>query len=291
MSESLVKEEVPPEKAFAALSDSTRIAILRALWEAKDHTATFSELRTAVEMNDSGRFNYHLSKLLGRFVARTDDGYRLRLAGTHVVGALLSGAYTQTGSTESVAVDQPCPYCDGPLTFQYDDEQAIIDCNDCEQVQIQLPVPPGVFAGYDHKMLPDVTERYARNIVQQARTGFCRTCEGRIFPQVAVETPPSDAKDLPQIPMVQYECERCGETTTSDLGTAFLDHSHVIAFYHDHNIDVRETPLWRFIAIDEDSIRILNEEPLRTSVIYTADNDRLALTVDENLDVLAIERE
>lgn len=291
MSESLVKEEVPPEKAFAALSDSTRIAVLRALWEAEDHTAAFSELRAAVEMDDSGRFNYHLSKLRGRFISKTDDGYQLQLAGTRVVGALLSGAYTQTGSTKSVPMDQSCPYCDGPLTFQYEDEQAIIDCDECEQVQIQLPVPPGVFAGYDHETLPDVTERYARNLVQQARAGFCMTCEGRVSPQVTVETSPSDAEDLPRIPMAQYECERCGETTNSDLGTAFLDHSDVIAFYHHHNIDVRETPLWRFIAVDEDNARILHEEPLRASVIYTAGNDRLTLTADRNLDILAIERE
>ena len=291
MSESLVKEEVPPEKAFAALSDSTRIAVLRALWEAEDHTATFSELRAAVEIDDSGRFNYHLSKLRGRFISKTDDGYKLQMAGTRVVGALLSGAYTQTGSTESVAVDQSCPYCDGPLTFQYEDEQAIIDCDDCEQVQIQLPVPPGVFAGYDHETLLDVTERYARNLVQQAGAGFCRTCEGRVSPRVTVEMLPSDAEDLSRIPMVQYECERCGETTSSDLGTAFLDHSDVVAFYHNHNIDVRETPIWRFVAVDEDSVWVLGEEPLRASVTYTADGNRLTLTVDGDLDVLAIERE
>lgn len=291
MSESLVKEEVPPEKVFAALSDATRIAVLRALWEAEDHTATFSELRAAVEMNDSGRFNYHLSKLRGRFITRTDDGYKLRLAGTRVVGALLSGAYTQIGSTKSVAMDQSCPYCGGPLTFQYGDEQAIIDCNDCEIVTIQFRIPPGVFAGYDHEMLPDVTERYARSLVQQARTGFCMICEGRVSPQITVETPPSDAEDLSRIPMVYYECERCGETINSDLGTAFLDHSDVVAFYHDHGIDVREIPIWRFVAVDEDSVRILGKEPVRVTVTYTADGNRLTLTVDGGLDVLAIERE
>lgn len=289
MSESPAVEEVPPTEAFAALADPTRIAILRALWEADDHTATFSELRAAVEMDDSGRFNYHLSKLRDRFISSTDDGYCLRLAGTRVVGALLSGAYTQTGSVEPVAMDQPCPYCDGSLTFRYGDEQIIIDCDDCEQVSIQFRVPPGVFAGYDHEMLPDVTERYARNLIQQARTGFCMICEGRVSPQVAVETPPSDTEGLSRIPLVYYECARCGETINSDLGTAFLDHPDVVAFYHDHGIDVRETPIWQFVAVDEESVRVLEEEPLRMNVIHTADDDRLTLTVGEGLDVLSIE--
>lgn len=289
MSESPAVEEVPPAEAFAALADPTRIAILRALWEADDHTATFSELRAAVEMDDSGRFNYHLSKLRGRFISHTDDGYRLRLAGTRVVGALLSGAYTQTGSVDPVAMDQSCPLCDGPLTFHYEDEQVVIDCDDCGQTLMGFSVPPGVFAGHDHEILPDITERYARNLIRQIRTGFCMTCEGRVHPRVTVETPPSDTECLPPIPMVQYECERCGETISSDLGTAFLDHPDVVAFYHDHGIDVRETPIWRFVAVDEDGVRVLEEDPLRMNVIHTADDDRLTLTVDRSLDVLSIE--
>lgn len=291
MRESPFEEEASPSKAFAALSDPTRIAILRALWEAEDRSATFSELRAAVEMDDSGGFNYHLSTLRDRFINKTDDGYRLRLAGTRVVGALLSGAYTQSSSAQSVAMDQPCPLCDGPLTFQYENEQAIVDCNDCGQVSIEVGVPPGVFAGYDPEMLPTVTERYARNLVRQARTGFCTFCEGRVNPRVAVETPSSDAEHLSRIPIVYYECERCGETITSDLGTAFLGHPDVVAFYHDHDIDVRETSLWRFAAVDEDSVRVCGEEPLRVSVAYTVDSDQLTLTVDGSLDILTIEHD
>lgn len=291
MSESPVEAEIRPEKAFAALSDPARIEVLRALWEAEDRTATFSELRAAVEMDDSGRFNYHLSKLCDQFISRTDDGYRLRLAGTRVVGALLSGAYTQTGSMESVAMDQLCPLCGIPLTFQYTDERVVIDCDECNRGTIEIPVPPGVFAGYDHERLPDVAEQYARNLIQQVRTGFCVTCEGRIQPRVSVKTSPSDAEDAYRIPIVHYECERCGETTNAALGTAFLGHPDVVAFYHDHAIDVRETPLWRFIAVDEDSVRILQEDPLRANVVYTADSDQLTLTVDGNLTVLELERE
>ncbi|WP_254272759.1 DUF7347 domain-containing protein [Haloarcula marina] len=41
-------EAADPDEAFAALSNGTRVDILRALSEADDHTATFSELRDAV---------------------------------------------------------------------------------------------------------------------------------------------------------------------------------------------------------------------------------------------------
>lgn len=289
MHESPVEEEVAPSEAFAALSDPIRIEVLRALWETEDHAVTFSELRAAVGVDDSGRFNYHLSKLRDRFVSRSDDGYHLRLAGTRVVGALLSGAYTQTGTMESAAMDQPCPLCDGGLIFQYENERVVIDCDDCGQTSMKVPVPPGVFAGYDRETLPDVAERYARNLIRQVKAGFCVTCEGQVHPRVTVNRASSDAESPPLIPLIQYECERCGETISSDLGTVFLDRPDVVTFYHDHGIDVRETPIWRFVALDED-VRVLGEEPLRASVTHTADGDRLTLTVDRNLDVLAIER-
>ncbi|MEF8884798.1 MAG: helix-turn-helix domain-containing protein, partial [Haloarculaceae archaeon] len=81
-----------PDEAFAALADDTRVDILRALWSDEDQRATFSELREAVGMRDSGQFNYHLDKLVGRFVRKTDDGYELTLAGLYVNGAIEAGA-------------------------------------------------------------------------------------------------------------------------------------------------------------------------------------------------------
>ena len=41
-----------------------------------DDPRTFSELREAVGMRDSGQFNYHLDKLLGTFVRVTEEGLR-----------------------------------------------------------------------------------------------------------------------------------------------------------------------------------------------------------------------
>ncbi|WP_049901753.1 ArsR/SmtB family transcription factor [Halococcus agarilyticus] len=289
MGESPVEEEVPPAEAFAALADPVRVAVLEALWTADDHTATFSELRTAVGVADSGRFNYHLSKLRDRFVTKEEGGYRLRLAGSRVVGALLSGAYTQTGSVESMAMEQACPFCGDTMTLHYENERVSISCVDCDTTSVNIGIPPGVFAGYDRESLPDVTERYARTAVQRANGGFCMTCEGRIDPHVTIEMPPDDADDWPEVPLAEYECERCGDLISSDLGTALLDHPDVVAFYHDHDVDVREASLWRFVAIDGDSTRIRSADPLQVGVVYTAGDDRLTLTVDDALSVLAVE--
>lgn len=94
-------------ETFSLLGDSTRLAILRSLWEAqKDRekkTVPFEVLRERVGVADSGRFNYHLGKLTNRFITQTNDGYQLRYAGTRVVGALLEGLMR----LEMISISQP----------------------------------------------------------------------------------------------------------------------------------------------------------------------------------------
>lgn len=53
-----------PEEAFAVLGNEIRVDILRALWEAGEPLA-YSELQERIGVCDSGRFNYHLRKLVG----------------------------------------------------------------------------------------------------------------------------------------------------------------------------------------------------------------------------------
>jgi hypothetical protein len=82
-----------PEEAFSVLGNELRLTILRTLREADG--ATYSELKTGVGVADSGRFNYHLTKLVGHFVARTEGGYRLRTPGEQVVQAIDAGMFDE----------------------------------------------------------------------------------------------------------------------------------------------------------------------------------------------------
>ena len=189
MSDHPFVDAVDPEVAFDILSDPTRVAILRALWEAAGHEATFSELREATDVADSGRFNYHLGRFDGTFVTKADEGYRLRLAGVQVVGSILAGAYTKEGFADPVAVEESCPLCGGALTFRYEQEVGTVDCEDCG-VLSRFGVPPGVLADYELAAFPAVVERYARSRARLAREGFCPYCEGRTDPRLttAAET-------------------------------------------------------------------------------------------------------
>ena len=84
-----------PDEAFSVLGDQARLGILRALATA-DGPLAYVELYDAVEYDDSSNFSYHLDKLVGHFVRKTDDGYRLYDAGRRVVEAVVSGAVTDT---------------------------------------------------------------------------------------------------------------------------------------------------------------------------------------------------
>ncbi|WP_436909628.1 DUF7347 domain-containing protein [Halosimplex marinum] len=73
---------------FALLSNEMRVRILAALADADAEAVCFSDLRSRAGVTDSGQFNYHLERLRGELVAKTDDGYALTEAGERVVDIL-----------------------------------------------------------------------------------------------------------------------------------------------------------------------------------------------------------
>jgi len=296
MSEPDLTESVDPAAAFATLSDDTRVDILRALWAADDQPLGFAELREAAGVADSGQFNYHLDRLVGRFVRKTDGGYELTPAGMHVNGAVTAGAYTMDGEMEPVELDDTCPACGGARTFRYEHETAYVECPDCA-VSLAAAVPPGVFVDYDRADAPRVAARYFRTIVGQVTSGFCAYCDGPVDPTVGTiatladddtdDVPPDAPADLP---LVRYECQRCGGVVTSDLGSAFVEHPAVAGFHYEHGVDVRERPFYRFAALTADRAALRERGPVRASVTYAVGDAELTLVVDETAEVRDVER-
>lgn len=67
---------------FDLLSDETRVRIVKELyrhWQCNpnDPCMPFSTLYARIDGEDSGRFNYHLSRLCDGLVDKRDDGYTL----------------------------------------------------------------------------------------------------------------------------------------------------------------------------------------------------------------------
>lgn len=94
--------------ALEVLGNEIRMGILRELAEA-DGSLAFSELRKRVGVHDSGKFNYHLTKLCSYFVRETADGYELGHAGTRVIAAADPHPVGETGGGEPET--DTCPVC------------------------------------------------------------------------------------------------------------------------------------------------------------------------------------
>lgn len=96
-----------PAVLFDLLSDETRLAIVRTLYRCgRDHPdepgLSFSALGDRLEVDDSGRFNYHLRRLRGPLVEKRGDRYALTPLG-YRLGAFVVAESSADRAVESTA--------------------------------------------------------------------------------------------------------------------------------------------------------------------------------------------
>ncbi|WP_255171197.1 winged helix-turn-helix domain-containing protein [Natrononativus amylolyticus] len=302
MSEQFV-QHVEPEEAFAALTDETRLKILQVLWESDIQTVTFSELRRAVGMRDPGQFNYHLDKLVGQFVTKTDEGYRLTQAGKHVNGAIASGMYTAHGTIDPIVLDHSCQKSGEAIMLRYENETVQVGCGSCSFCPSgwKAPVPPAVFAGYDRDEIPEVVSRYFRTKVQQVTNGFCPYCNGqmksavKLFDTMGDGPSPADRSeelnDLSLDPVVRFDCQRCSARSRIALYHALLLTDPVVtSFYCENGVVVQERPIWEISELSPARIDIESRNPVQVNVMYRVDESTLIIVVDETFNIVDIEK-
>ncbi|MCO8242733.1 MULTISPECIES: helix-turn-helix domain-containing protein [unclassified Haladaptatus] len=275
------EREVSPEQAFSLLGNDTRIGIIQALWKA-DEPLSFSDLHDRVEIRDSGQFNYHLNKLVGLFVRQVDGKYELTFAGSQVIGAILSGTYTQRAETERFELDANCPDCGTELTATYEEERVTIRCETCDEDRSTFGLPPGAFEGRDESELQRTFERWLLNVFSLMADGVCLRCSGKTIGSLITE---SEYFYSDQEVGIEFVCERCGDRASGNLGTYLLRHPAVVAFHYDHGIDLTKATVWELEWLSGDNERLVSEDPLVAECIVTLDGDELTLTVDEELAV------
>ena len=298
MDEPQFVETISPDAAFAALAADARVSILRTLWEIDEYTASFSDLREAVGMRDSGQFNYHLDKLIGTYVVKTDDGYELTEAGRQINGRIEAGVFTVDATIEPISLDPPCPVCGGNRTLIYERETVIVECDSCS-VTAEFGVPPSVLAGRDRTEIPDVVGRYLITTIQRLVNGFCLYCDGAIDRTVVpLETyadgnsetlTPAIADRIDRLPLVELSCTRCGTTVRAGLSTVLLPTPEVAFWFVDRGIDVRDRAIWEYSGMHPAHQRILDHDPFRASATFHIEAASLTVVVDENLQIHSIE--
>ena len=274
--------------AFGVLADPVRVEILAALWQTGESSLQYSALLEDVGVQDSGRFNYHLSKLTDHFVAKTDAGYRLRPSGLLVVNAIYAGSYVDAPVRGGLDVGGACPACGGDLVGEYDEGMFRVTCAECGTQSFMLSFPPrGVETRNDDELLHAVSV-HARSHSRRANSGLCPFCGGAMDGTLELDADSA----LPVSTLVRRECGNCGVVNRSSVGFAVLEHPAVAGFLHEQGVP-RDAPPWCFPwCLAGDAVTVTSRDPPRVTVDATAEGAETALrvTVDEDGRVAATER-
>lgn len=298
------------EKAFDVLGDETRLQILEALAEA-DEPLAYSELFNRIGYDDTSNFTYHLEKLVGHFVRKTEEGYAPRLAGRRVVEAIFSGIVTDAPVVERTDVDMACMYCGSPTEMAYYDEVAMIYCQECEgrignrgPVE-QWPISDSDIVGYVSIPPAGVYNRTPTEIldaagiwtvagVQSIVRGVCPRCSATVDRSAHVCENHDTADDFCNRCNHQFgvsadvRCTNCPFKTKSPYPTHALGTIDLLAFMTDHGIDPFASDAFHLRACTEE---ILSIDPLEAVYTFTADVETLTLTVNADLSIVDTMRE
>ncbi|WP_338741274.1 helix-turn-helix domain-containing protein [Haloplanus salilacus] len=288
-------EDLRPDDAFTLLADRTRIKIIRALGDAAtpgvpDRLA-FSELRRRADISGSGRFNYHLKRLVGQFVEETDDGYRLSYPGVRVYQAIQAGTFTDSCRIEPFELDAACHVCGGPQEAAYHDCLFRVRCADgCDAVFYRYFCPPSSLTDRDHEViLRAVSERIRRELGSVA-SGVCPWCCGRMEARILPPDAELPQRDNPAIEhRVLHTCDTCDGTVYTRTGDLLVTHPAVVSFFYDHGVDVTGRRVWRLpFAASDERTTATGTDPWRGTVRIECEGDTLALRLDDDPSVVEV---
>jgi DNA-binding transcriptional ArsR family regulator len=285
------------DDSFGLLGNEIRLAIVRELgdaWEPESRDPVpFSELRRAVGTADSGQFDYHLGKLRGSFVERTEDGYHLTYPGVKVYQTIKAGTFTERVTVEPFDLEATCFDCGGGLRGAYEGHLFRIVCRDCERRYYNYFLPPGQVVAADRETVLDTLDQAIRRDLTAGAAGVCPNCTGRV--EVAVGPDVGyifERGDRPFDAHAGFDCTLCGSHFESTVGGALVDHPALVEEGDERGVDLSDAHLWTLaFADDGDRTALRLTEPTRVGVTARHEGDEITLVVDDGLDVVAVERD
>jgi hypothetical protein len=276
---------------FEPLTNETRLAILRALAEAASETPAdpwveYTDLRDAAGVRDNGNFNYHLDRL-GEFVEKRPAGYRLSHVGMVAVTTMAAGGFDADWTWGPVDAPGECQFCERPVELRYEDGACWLACGD-EDHAMALSASPRLLAGHPDDDRDALFERVAfadHRWAESTRRGVCSECRGHVAGRI------ERGGVQPDHYHYRGRCRGCGFQHGVPLGLFLASHPSVVAFCHDHGVDVRTTPFWTLAWCRPGTETVCSEDPFRVRVDVALDGDCLSLTVAEDGTVVETTRE
>lgn len=256
------------------------------------------------------KFNYHLTKLVGHFVAKTDTGYVLRRPGKRVADAILAGAVEEGSELEPSTIDYDCHFCGSPVAVWYTDGHFVLTCTECrghrttdeelthdhdvEGYLATVELPPAGVEGRTPMELFRAASTWVHLAGLAVPSGVCPRCSARVEPEVdpCLEHDAEDGIcDHCQRRLglrIRLDCTNCTYEFDGPSLTGLLDAPELLAFAGAHGFNVTSTGIdwgWEW---DE---AVLSTDPFRCRIDVTIDEETLSLVVDEHLDVVESTRD
>lgn len=303
--------------AFELLGNETRLAILLGLWEAKDPGASaadgadavpFSELRERVGVRDSGQFNYHVDRLAGTFVRRTDDGYELTDPAEQILSAVFAGTLSDHASFEDEPIDAECYRCGGPTVVDYRDGIHTIRCTSCDGTFHQPGDESGVLyrvyrppAGLVNRTPQEFSRHggtWDRHRHYCMMEGACPDCSGAVSTTIHV-CEHHDSRDGSVCEhcgssfevLSTFVCDVCKLTWRAPAWSPIFTHLAVRVFFYERGLDHDA----RYDAFDTKelvdaiaAVDVTGTDPLEVTVRVVLADDHLLVTLDDEMSVVDV---
>jgi hypothetical protein len=285
-------DEPGPEDTFALVGNEIRAAILRTFGDAWEANTTrpvlsFSELRRRVDVEvRSSQFNYHLQQLVGQLVERTDEGYRLRPAGTALYRAIRAETFVRDAALTPFEVGLECYFCGMSVTADYRDGHFSIQCPGCEYRYLDSTrvLPSGI---EDTDTLLSRIDRHDRHKLLAFADGVCPICanalDRRLLASEEAAFPTTGHTEV----FVFHACDHCGNQDYRTVGEALLYRPEVVCFFADRDVNVTTPPTWEleFAATDR-YLTVHATDPWEVTLRLECDGDICELTVDDELSIV-----
>jgi len=274
-------DQPPMREAFALLGHDIRLNILEVLLDnwvaAYTDPVQYTELMDAAEVEDSGKFNYHLGKLRGRYVQKVDDGYVPTAAATALYRAVVAHQPTQEPKRTRLDVDSECPRCNAGLSGIHDRGFLSVDCGSCDEwTGFSYPFPKNGFADRTDEEIVRATHQRCKHDLAIARSGQCPFCAATTTIEIQV-----DAIREGNVPAVEIRCNACSFYVGTDVLFPLLLDTRVIVILTNAGIPLEHYE-WE---LPERETEISSQNPLRIQVTLTGDEATATIVVDDCLDV------
>ncbi|WP_434523177.1 winged helix-turn-helix domain-containing protein [Halorubrum sp. AS12] len=269
------------QEAFALLGHDIRLDILVALLDnwvaAYTEPIPYAELMDAVEVEDSGKFNYHLGKLRGAYVQQVEDGYVPTAAATALYRAVVAHQPGREANRTQFDVDSECPSCDAELVGTHERGFLSVDCTSCEDwIGFSYPFPKNGFANRSDDEIVRAAHSRCKHHLAAARSGQCPFCTATTTIELQ-----KDAIAEGDDPAVEITCNSCSFHVGSRILFPLLLETRVTTVLSNAAIDVEQYE-WE---LPDPTTCITSRDPLRIQIRVHGDKDTATVVIDNCLNV------